>query len=130
MTGPHDTMLEQLYRDFNARDVDNVLVHLAPGVDWPNAATGGRLHGHDAVRQYWLDQWKQIDPIVEPVRIETDGVGKTHVRVDQLVRSLDGKFIDHRQVDHVYQFEGPFISRMDIVPVAEGDDDDDDNDDE
>ncbi len=65
---------------------------------------------------------KQVDPIVEPVRIETDDAGRTHVRVDQLIRSLDGKFIDHRQVDHVYQFEGPFI--MDIVPAAPEPDDD------
>ena len=30
------TMLMDLYRSFNARDIDEVLSHLAPGVDWPN----------------------------------------------------------------------------------------------
>ncbi len=66
-----------------------LLGHLAPGVDWPNGMTGGRVHGRDAVRAYWENQWKEIDPIVEPMRIETDAVWrKARVLVDQLVRSL------------------------------------------
>ncbi len=120
------TMLEGLYRDFNDRDIDAVLEHLAPGVDWANGMTGGRVHGRDAVRAYWQKQWQEIDPRVEPMRIQTVPDGKTHVRVDQLVRSLDGKILTNNQVEHVYEFEGPFIARMTIVDVeAEHEDEDD-----
>lgn len=115
-----------LYRSFNLRDIDAALLHLAPGVDWPNGTTGGREHGREAVRSYWLRQWQEIDPRVEPLSVDMDAEGRAHVRVQELVRSLDGKIIANRKVDHVYEFEGPFIKRMDIRPLAEEEDDEDD----
>lgn len=117
--------LMQLYRSFNARDIDGVLSHLAPGVDWPNGWEGGREHGREAVRSYWTRQWREIDPRVEPLAIDFDGEGRAHVRVHQLVRSLDGKIVDDRKVEHVYEFNGPFIERMMIVPAAPEEDDED-----
>jgi len=118
-----DTLM-QLYRSFNARDIDGVLAHLAPGVDWPNGWEGGREHGREAVRNYWTRQWAAIDPRVEPLSIDFDGDGRAHVRVHQLVRSLDGKILDDGKVEHVYEFNGPFIERMTIVPAVPDDDED------
>lgn len=115
----------ELYRDFNNRDIDSVLDHLAPGVDWPNGMTGGREVGREAVRRYWTKQWSEIDPRVEPLEIAFDDAGKAHVRVDQLVRSLDGKVLLNRQVEHVYEFDGPFIVRMIIVEAEQVDEDED-----
>ncbi len=115
-----------LYSAFNARDIDGVLEHLAPGVDWPNGWEGGRLHGRAAVRDYWTRQWAAIDPRVEPLEITDGADGKVHVRVDQLVRSLDGKVLDNKQLEHVYTFNGPFIERMDIVDGGAADDGEDD----
>ncbi len=126
VTPERRSMIEGFYRAFNQRDVDAALEHLAPEVDWPNAMTGGRVHGRAAVREYWLKQWKEIDPTVEPMRMEAGADGTTRVRVDQLVKSLDGKILLNKQVGHVYQFEGPFVSRMTIVDVAPDDDEDDD----
>ena len=125
MADPRTALIEDLYRAFNRRDADGVLAHLAPGVDWPNATSGGREHGRAAVKAYWQKQWAEIDPVVEPERIETDAAGLTHVRVDQLVRSLDGKVLSHREVEHVYEFDGAFITRMTIVAAAPEADDDD-----
>ncbi len=116
-------VLEEMYDAFNAHDADTALAHLAPGVDWPNASTGGRMHGRDAVRQYWLAQWREFDPVVKPMRIEFAADGTAHVRVDQLVRDLSGKILENRQVGHVYTFDGAFITRMAIVDVAPDDDD-------
>ncbi len=113
-------MLEALYRAFNGRDVDAALDHLAPGVDWPNTVTGHRLHGRDAVRAYWQEQWQEIDPTVEPMRINIAPDGTAHVFVDQLVRALDGEILQNRQVEHVFEFDGPFISRMTVIGLAEG----------
>ena len=117
--------LEQLYRDFNARDIDAVLEHLAPDVDWANGMTGGRVHGRAAVRAYWQDQWKQVDPRVEPMRIDPAADGSVHVLVDQIVRSLDRKILSNKQVMHVYEFDGAFITRMTIVEIAQPTDDED-----
>ena len=117
--------LMQLYRSFNARDVDGALAHLAPGVDWPNGWEGGREHGREAVRSYWMRQWAAVDPRVEPLRIDFGDDGRAHVRVHQLVRSRDGQILDDRKVEHVYEFNGPFIERMTIVPAVPEDDDED-----
>ncbi len=113
-------MLEALYRAFNARDIDAALDHLAPGVDWPDVSSGSRLHGRDQVRAYWQKQWQEIDPTVEPMRIDMTPDGKAHVLVDQLVRALDGEILQNLKVEHVFEFEGPFISRMTVVGRAEG----------
>jgi len=121
-------MLEALYRAFNQRDIDAVLEHLAPGVDWPNATTGGRVRGREAVRAYWLKQWKEIDPTVEPMRIDMAADGSAHVLVDQMIRSLDGEILQNRQVEHVYEFNGAFITRMTIIGREQGEVDRDDED--
>jgi hypothetical protein len=126
LTADHRETLMNLYRGFNQRDIDAVLAHLAPGVDWPNGWEGGRVHGRDAVRDYWTRQWAAIDPRVEPLEITRAADGRVHVRVDQLVRSLDGKVLHNKQIEHVYEFDGAFIKRMTIVDNVKDDDDEED----
>jgi limonene-1,2-epoxide hydrolase len=116
-------VIEALCDAFNERDIDAALSHLAPGVDWPNGMTGGRIHGRDAVRQYWLARWRDADPVVKPMRIDFAADDTVRVRVDQLVRDLAGKILQNGQVEHVYTFDGAFIVRMMIVD-AEPDDED------
>jgi hypothetical protein len=119
-------MLEDLYRALNQRDADAALANLGPGVAWPDEETGGVVTGHDALRAYWTALWKKSDVIVEPVRITMDGPGRARVRVDELVRSLDGKVLRHGQAEQVFEFSGPFISRMTSTPVADEPEDDED----
>ena len=126
VTADRRETLMELYRAFNLRDIDAVLARLAPGVDWPNGWEGGRVHGREAVRTYWTRQWAEIDPRVEPLEIVAADDGKVHVRVDQLIRALDGKVIDNKQIEHVYEFDGHFIRRMTIVDAAKPEDDEDD----
>lgn len=123
-------MLEALYRAFNDRDIDVALERLAPGVDWPNMQTGGRAHGRDEVRAYWQKQWTEINPTVEPMRIDFAPDGKAHVLVDQLVRALDGEILQNLKVEHVFEFDGAFISRMTVIGLAEGEIDNDADDDD
>jgi hypothetical protein len=130
LTADRRQTLVDLYRAFNARDIDAALAHLAPGVDWPNGQHGGRMTGRDAVRAYWLKQWSEIEPRVEPLEIDMSAGGTATVRVDQLVRALDGKVLANRQIEHVYEFEGPFIRRMTIVDRGSADDDEDDDEDD
>ena len=122
---PKREALMELYRAFNDRDVEGALVHIAPGVDWPDES-GGRIHGREAVAGYWRDWWKKADPRVEPLSIDAGEAGKVVVRVEQFVRSPDGKVLEDRDLAHVYTFEGPFVARMDVAAApAVGEDDED-----
>ena len=107
-------MFRDLYAAFNARDIEAVLAHLDPGVDWPNGWEGGRLTGHDAVREYWTRQFAAIDGRVEPQQIVEDGDTAT-VTVHQTVRDLDGQLQDDRNVTHTYTFRDGRIVRMDVT---------------
>jgi ketosteroid isomerase-like protein len=121
-------MLEDVYRALNRRDLDAFLAHVAPGVEWPDETTGGRLHGRDAVRAYLQKQWKEIDAKVEPMRINLTPDGSAHVLVDRLVRALDGEILQNLRVEHVFEFDGAFISRMTVIGLAEGEVDRDEDD--
>jgi ketosteroid isomerase-like protein len=112
---PNDQeLLLAAYANFNARALDAVLALMHEDVDWPNGMEGGRVHGHQGVREYWTRQWGMIDPHVEPVGFRTEGPGKTTVTVHQVVRSVDGDVLVDQTVEHVYLIEGGFIRRMDI----------------
>lgn len=55
-----------LLRAFNARHLDAALEGVHPDVDWPNAIDGGRLRGHEEVREYWTRQFETTDARVKP----------------------------------------------------------------
>ncbi len=107
-------LLAAAYAAFNRRDIDAVLALMQPDVDWPNGMTGGREHGHDAVRAYWTYQWTQVNPIVEPVGMQSSGMGKTVVDVRQVVRDLSGNILVDQMVQHEYFIQNGLIARMDI----------------
>jgi ketosteroid isomerase-like protein len=113
-----ERLIRDLYASFNARDIEAVLAHLDENVDWPNAWEGGRLHGHEAVREYWTRQFQAIDGRVEPTQIETHG-DQTVVTVHQTVRSREsGELVDDRVVRHTYTIRGGRIVRMDVSEEA------------
>jgi hypothetical protein len=103
-----------LYRAFNAREIDALLAQMTADVDWPNAWEGGRVHGREAVRDYWTRQWATIDPTVEPLAVTTRPDGRVAVDVHQVARSLDGALLGEGRVLHVYAFRGELIARMDV----------------
>ncbi len=127
MAADRTATIEALYRALNQRNLDAALVHFGPGATWPNAETGGAVSGHDALRAYFTALWKKVDPIMEPVRIEPGPAGQTRVVIDQLIRSLDGKVIEHGQFEHMLTFDGPFVSRMVATPLEEERDEDEDD---
>jgi hypothetical protein len=112
-------LLLKIYAAFNRRDIDAVLTALHPDVDWPNGMEGGRVYGREAVRKYWLRQWSQINPTVEPRSFHTDPTGATVVEVHQVVRDLSGNLLADRMVQHVYRIEGGLIRSMEINEVPQ-----------
>lgn len=111
-------LLISTYDAFNRRDIDAVLATLHADVDWPNGMEGGRLQGREAVRQYWLRQWTQINPRVEPQRFRTGPTGAIIVDVRQQIRDLAGNLVADRMVQHVYRFRGELIQSMEIRETA------------
>jgi hypothetical protein len=107
-------LITRLYSAFNDRDIDALLAQMTEDVDWPNAWEGGRVRGHDGVRDYWTRQWAAMDPTVEPGAVTTRLDGNLAVDVHQLVRSLDGALLGAADVVHVYSFRGGLIARMDV----------------
>ena len=60
-------LVEELYPDFNARNIEKIMPHFTSEIDWPNGMTGGREIGKEAVREYWINQWKVINSQVTPL---------------------------------------------------------------
>jgi cation diffusion facilitator family transporter len=113
-----DGMLRELYAAFNARDIDAVLEHLAPDVDWPNGMEGGRMQGRDAVREYWTRQFTMIDGKVDPTEITERPDGSVVVDVHQVVHSPEGELLSDGHVTHTYVFgDDGLVTRMDIGGV-------------
>lgn len=108
-------MLNEMYRDFNARRMDQVLARMVPGVEWPNGWEGGYVHGHAGVRDYWTRQWAVLDPKVEPMNIVEDDRGRYVVEVHQVVRDREGKLLADQVVHHIYTVRDGLIERMDIA---------------
>jgi|HubBroStandDraft_1064217.scaffolds.fasta_scaffold438525_1 hypothetical protein len=112
-------LLLDVYQAFNARDIEAVLARMHPDVDWPNGMEGGRVHGRNAVRDYWRRQWALIDPNVEPVAFEDEAQGRMVVDVHQVIRDMAGKILLDRTVQHVYSIQDGLIERMEIREPAE-----------
>jgi uncharacterized protein YciI/ketosteroid isomerase-like protein len=106
-------LLTRTYTAFNARDIDAALATMHPSVQWENGMEGGIIQGRDAVRDYWLRQWRLVDPHVEPRRFAAAG---QHVVVDvaQIVRDLTGRVVKNQHVRHAYVVEDGLIRRMEI----------------
>jgi hypothetical protein len=116
----YERLLRTLYANFNAREVDAVLAATTADVDWPNAWEGGRVHGREAVREYWRRQWAEIDPTVEPRSIVTRPDGRVAVEAHQVVRSLEGELVGENDVVHVYELRGRVVNRMTVEEEAAG----------
>jgi GNAT superfamily N-acetyltransferase len=110
----NERLLRCAYEAFNARDIDGALATMHADVDWPNGMEGGRLHGHQEVRDYWRRQFDLIDSLVEPRQIEQRPDGQVIVTVHQVVRDGAGSVISENTVEHRYVISGGLIERMDV----------------
>ena len=110
-----DQLIRTVYERFNARDIDGVLELLRSDVEWANGVEGGFIQGHEALREYWTQQWKLIDPQVEPTAIDIAPDGRVVVSVAQTARDLDGEVIVDGLLAHIYTLVDGQIARMEIV---------------
>jgi len=109
--------IQGVYEAFNARDLEAALSHMHPDVDWPNGWQGGRIHGREAVRDYWTRQFGSIDSHVEPLEHTVSG-DRVAVTVHQVVRDLEGNVMSDGRTRHVYTLRDGLVARMDIVSLS------------
>jgi ketosteroid isomerase-like protein len=114
---PEIELLRVAYVAFNAHDIDAVLALMTPDVTWPRAFKGGLVHGPEAVRAYWTEQWSAIDGQVEPVAFHPEDGGQILVEVHQVVRDLAGVVLADEHVGHRFTFEQGLIQAMEVCPL-------------
>lgn len=108
------TLIAQAYSAFNQRDIEGALALMSETVSWPKASEGGRVVGKAEIRAYWIRQWQEFDPHVEPIEVIDREGGKTDVKVHQLVKSLGGDVLSDSEVWHVYTIANGLIECMDL----------------
>jgi hypothetical protein len=116
MSAPHD-LIRKVYAAFNARDIPTILATFAPQVRWSRAWEGDYATGHEQVRAYWLRQWQELNPHVEPTGFAPRPDGRLEVAVHQLVKNIQGQVLFDGPVKHLYTIEQGFITQMDIEPA-------------
>jgi ketosteroid isomerase-like protein len=109
--------IAEAYAAFNRRDIDRALTAMHSDVEWENGMEGGFVHGHDAVRSYWMRQWQMLDPTVEPIAFAEDQTGRIVVTVHQVVRDRAGTVLVDQDVQHVYSLRNGLVCRMEIASV-------------
>ena len=114
---PETDLLRAAYAAFNARDIDAALATMASDVVWPKAFKGGFVRGHQEVRDYWTEQWSEIDPHVEPVSFHPEGAGHILVDVHQVVRDLAGAVLGDEHVGHRFTIEDGMIQAMEVCAL-------------
>ena len=112
----HD-QIRKAYAAFNARDIPTILSTLHPQVRWSRAWEGDYATGHDEVRAYWLRQWQELNPRVEPVGFAERPDGRLEVAVHQVVQDMQGQLLFDGQVKHIYTIEDGLFKQMDIEQV-------------
>ena len=113
-----ERLLRAAYAAYSRQDVDALLALVSDDVDWPDGST--RLHGKQAVRAYWLDQWTRTRTHDEPLGFTPLPGGRVGVRVRQVVRSLDGSVLSRGAHVHVHRIEGSLVVGMDIEDETAG----------
>ena len=107
-------LLRAAYSAFNARDIGSALLLMTEDVAWPRAFKGGFVRGHEEVRDYWTEQWSEIDPNVEPIAFRLEENGQILVDVHQIVRDLAGAVVADAHVIHRFTIENGLIRMMEV----------------
>lgn len=106
--------LQNLYDAFNKREIETLISAMQPDVKWANGLTGGFVYGRDAVREYWLHQFTLIQPQLEPLKYETDELGREVVTVHQIIKDLQGDLLADRTVQQIFTIANGLISLYEI----------------
>ena len=106
--------LQNLYDAFNKREIETIISSMQPDVKWANGLEGGFVYGRDRVREYWTNQFKDIQPELETLKFETDENNRNIVTVHQIIKDLQGNLLADATVQQIFTIEGGLISLYEI----------------
>ena len=106
--------LQNLYDAFNNREIETIISFMRPDVKWANGVEGGFVYGRDAVREYWTNQFKDIQAELETLKFETDENNRNVVTVHQVIKDLQGNLLADATVQQIFTIEDGLISLYEI----------------
>ena len=106
--------LQNLYDAFNNREIETMISFMRPDVKWANGVEGGFVYGGDAVREYWINQFKAIQPELETLKFETDENNRNVVTVHQVIKDLQGNLLADATIQQIFTIEDGLISLYEI----------------
>jgi hypothetical protein len=107
----NNEFLQNLYDAFNKREIETIIALMRSDVKWANGLEGGFVDGRDAVREYWTNQFKVIQPELE---FETDEKNRNVVTVHQIIKDLQGNVLADATVRQIFTIEDGLISLYEI----------------
>ena len=107
-------ILETVYKSFNNREFEAIILLMHPDVKWANGLEGGFIYGRDQVREYWKRQFEDIQVELEPLKFETDENNRNIVTVHQIVRDLQGKLLADVTIHQIFTIENGLINLYEI----------------
>ena len=106
--------LQNLYDAFNKREIETIISLMRPDVKWANGVEGGFVYGRDAVREYWTNQFKDIQVELETLKFETDENNRNVVTVHQIIKDLQGNLLADTTIQQIFTIEDGLISLYEI----------------
>lgn len=106
--------LQNLYDAFNKREIETIISSMRSDVKWANGLEGGFVYGRDAVREYWTNQFRAIQPELETLKFETDEKNRNVVTVHQIIKDLQGNVLADATVHQIFTIENGLISLYEI----------------
>ena len=114
MLSSNQQLLQSLYAAFNKREIESIIPLLRSDVKWANGLEGGFVYGRDQVREYWTNQFKEIQPELETLKFETDENNRNIVTVHLIVRDLQGGLLADATVHQIFTIKDDLISLYEI----------------
>ena len=106
--------LQNLYDAFNNREIETIISFMRPNVKWANGVEGGFVYGRDAVREYWTNQFKDIQAELKTLKFETDENNRNVVTVHQVIKDLQGNLLADATIQQIFTIEDGLISLYEI----------------
>lgn len=105
---------KNIYDAFNNREFETIISLMRSDVKWANGLEGGFVYGRDAVREYWINQFKDIQVELAPLKFEKDENNRDIVTVHQIVKDLQGNLLADMTVRQIFTIEDGLISLYEI----------------
>lgn len=108
----NEQLLRRLYNAFNARDIAGALSTMHPHVVWANGLDGGYVHGKEKVRDYWLNQWSELESHADLLAVHHTSEHSASVDVHLTAFGLGGEKLFDTIAKHFFELDGDLVRRF------------------